>query len=36
MSIPTVALFADGDVQAQIVGARPKDEIISGLGLNGK
>ncbi len=34
MSIPTIALFSDGDLQAQVVGARPKDDIVSGLGLN--
>lgn len=34
MSIPTIALFTDGELQAQVVGARPKDDIISGLGLN--
>jgi thioredoxin 1 len=33
MSIPTIALFAEGDIKAQVVGARPKDDIISGLGL---
>lgn len=35
MSIPTIALFTDGNLSAQVVGARPKDDIISGLGLNG-
>jgi len=35
MSIPTIALFQDGDVKAQVVGARPKDAIVSGLGLAG-
>ena len=35
MSIPTIALFQDGDLKAQVVGARPKDDIISGLGLAG-
>ncbi len=35
MSIPTIGLFIDGDVKAQVVGARPKDDIIMGLGLNG-
>jgi len=34
MSIPTIALFADGDIKAQVVGARPKDDIVMGLGLN--
>ena len=34
MSIPTIALFTGGELQAQVVGARPKDDIISGLGLN--
>jgi thioredoxin 1 len=34
MSIPTIALFVDGDVRSQVVGARPKDDIIMGLGLN--
>ena len=34
MSIPTLALFADGDIKAQVVGARPKDDIVMGLGLN--
>jgi thioredoxin 1 len=33
MSIPTIALFADGDVQSQVIGARPKDDIVAGLGL---
>ena len=33
MSIPTIALFQDGDIKAQVVGARPKDAIVSGLGL---
>lgn len=35
MSIPTIALFNDGELSAQVVGARPKDDIVSGLGLNG-
>jgi thioredoxin 1 len=34
MSIPTIALFTDGDVTSQVVGARPKDDIVMGLGLN--
>lgn len=34
MSIPTIALFIDGDVRSQVVGARPKDDIVVGLGLN--
>ena len=34
MSIPTIALFADGDLKSQVVGARPKDDIVSGLGLH--
>ena len=34
MSIPTIALFADGDIKSQVVGARPKDDIVMGLGLN--
>ncbi len=35
MSIPTIALFVDGDIKSQVVGARPKDDIVMGLGLNG-
>ncbi len=35
MSIPTIALFEDGDVKSQVIGARPKDDILSGLGLGG-
>jgi thioredoxin 1 len=34
MSIPTIALFVDGTVRSQVVGARPKDDIVMGLGLN--
>jgi thioredoxin 1 len=34
MSIPTIGLFIDGDLKAQVVGARPKDDIVMGLGLN--
>ena len=34
MSIPTIVLFVDGAVRAQVVGARPKDDIVMGLGLN--
>jgi thioredoxin 1 len=34
MSIPTIALFVDGAVRSQVVGARPKDDIVMGLGLN--
>ncbi len=34
MSIPTIALFMDGMVKSQVVGARPKDDIVMGLGLN--
>ena len=34
MSIPTIALFKGGERETQIIGARPKDDIISGLGLN--
>lgn len=33
MSIPTIALFEGGDVKSQVIGARPKDDIVSGLGL---
>ena len=33
MSIPTIALFADGEVKSWVVGARPKDQIVMGLGL---
>ena len=34
MSIPTIALFVDGVVKSQIIGARPKDAIVKGLELN--
>ena len=34
MSIPTIALFVDGDLKSQVIGARPKDQIVSGLGLS--
>lgn len=34
MSIPTIALFVDGDIKSQVIGARPKDDIVMGLGLN--
>ena len=34
MSIPTIGLFIDGNVKSQVVGARPKDDIVMGLGLN--
>ena len=34
MSIPTIAMFADGDIKSQVIGARPKDDIVMGLGLN--
>lgn len=34
MSIPTIALFVDGDIKSQVVGARPKADIVMGLGLN--
>jgi hypothetical protein len=35
MSIPTIALFQDGALQSQVIGARPKADIVSGLGLTG-
>ena len=34
MSIPTIALFVDGDIKSQVIGARPKADIVMGLGLN--
>ena len=34
MSVPTIALFQDGDVVSQVIGARPKDDIVAGLGLS--
>jgi thioredoxin 1 len=34
MSIPTIALFVDGDVKSQVVGARPKNDIVNGLGIS--
>ena len=33
MSIPTIALFRDGQVKSQVVGARPKEAIVEGLQL---
>jgi thioredoxin 1 len=33
MSIPTIALFKNGERARQIIGARPKEDIVSGLGL---
>jgi thioredoxin 1 len=33
MSIPTIALFKNGERESQIVGARPKEDIIAGLAL---
>jgi thioredoxin 1 len=34
MSIPTIALFKDGERESQVIGARPKDDIVTGLGLS--
>lgn len=34
MSIPTIALFADGEIKSWVIGARPKDDIVMGLGLS--
>jgi thioredoxin 1 len=34
MSIPTIALFRNGERASQIIGARPKEDIVTGLGLN--
>jgi len=34
MSIPTIALFQDGDIKSQVVGARPQEDIVMGLQLN--
>ena len=34
MSIPTIALFKNGERASQIIGARPKEDIVAGLGLN--
>ena len=34
MSIPTIALFADGDLKSWVIGARPKADIVMGLGLS--
>jgi thioredoxin 1 len=34
MSIPTVALFQNGERASQIIGARPKEDIVRGLGLD--
>ncbi|HEX2239623.1 MAG TPA: thioredoxin [Actinomycetota bacterium] len=34
MSIPTISLFTDGELKSQVIGARPKDQIVEGLRLN--
>jgi thioredoxin 1 len=34
MSIPTIALFEKGELKSQVIGARPKDQIVEGLNLN--
>jgi thioredoxin 1 len=34
MSIPTIALFKNGERASQVIGARPKADIVAGLGLN--
>jgi thioredoxin 1 len=34
MSIPTIGLFVDGSVKSQVIGARPKADIVMGLGLD--
>ncbi len=33
MSIPTIALFDDGEIKSQVIGARPKDDIVRALNL---
>lgn len=33
MSIPTISLFVDGEQKGQVIGARPKEAIVQGLGL---
>ncbi len=33
MSIPTIALFDQGERKSQVIGARPKEDIVAGLGL---
>ena len=35
MSIPTIALFRDGQVVQQSVGAKPKDRLVRDLNLSG-